>query len=351
MSQQSDLAFAHQNDLILIGKQVANRSAALWRTMDLNNLDASWQVVAPKLVRTVTAAQFAAANLSTPYVNAMDEANNYTPTRATLVPEAFTGVMGDGREIAPALFGAVTNTKTLIGRGTSAGQAFESAAHFIALVASSAMQDMARNADGVVAAGKSYTQYIRVVNGTACSRCAILAGIYSSEQAFQRHVHCQCCTAPIVVNVGAKIPSGFHTTPDSFFESLSKAEQDRVFTEAGAEAIRNGADIAKVVNARRGAYGLAGPSLAERPGLKPRLTAVTIGKNADGSPLKVFATNEGRFRGDFRKSENLRSSLAEKSGRYMRTTTLRLMPEQIQVMAGNDPARYRELLSRYGYLQ
>jgi hypothetical protein len=35
---------------------------------------------------------------------------------------------------------------------------------------------------------------------------------------------------------------------------MSREEQERVFGMAGAEAIRAGADISKVVNARRGIY-------------------------------------------------------------------------------------------------
>jgi hypothetical protein len=65
-----------------------------------------------------------------------------------------------------------------------------------------------------------------------------------------------------------------------------------------------------------------------------RLQKLTIGRRADGTPLQVYATGEGTYR----------------SSRYTRTTTLRLMPEQIQVMAGSNPERYRELLARYGYL-
>ena len=38
----------------------------------------------------------------------------------------------------------------------------------------------------------------------------------------------------------------------AYCEALSPAEQGRVFTTAGAEAVRLGADISQVVNARRG---------------------------------------------------------------------------------------------------
>jgi hypothetical protein len=351
MSLQSDLARAHQNELISVGKTLGNRVRSLWWQMDPQNLDASWNWVAPKMVAQVTAAQQYAATLATPYVNSMDRANKFTPAPVELIPEAFTNVMGDGRAVAPALFGAVTNMKTAIGRGLSSQTAFQAGANFIAVVASAALQDMARNADRTVSAAKGYTRYVRVVGGSACSRCAILAGIYSAETAFLRHVSCQCTTAPI--EVAGKVPKGFHTDPLSYFDSLSKAEQDRVFTNAGAEAIRQGADPVKVVNARRGAYGIGYSGHSNVPvsaGVRNTLQPVTIGRKADGSPLQVFATAEGTTaRGAFGKGELRLTGEAAKEGRYRRTTTVRLMPEQIIKMA-STPERWRELLTKYGYI-
>lgn len=355
MSLQSELAFAHNKRVIGIGDLLVRRGVRLWRSqMSLANLDASWNVVAPQMVAQVTAAQLAAAKLATPYTNALDRANGYEPEPAVLVPEAFAGVMGDGREVAPALFGAVTNTKTAIGRGVAPSMAFEVGGNFIAAVMSAALHDMSRNADRVIASGKGYTRYVRVVNGSACSRCAILAGIYSSEQAFLRHVSCQCGTAAI--QEGAKVPGGFHDSPEAYFESLSKADQDRVFTNAGAEAIRQGADPVKVVNARRGAYGIgySGHHNAPVPdGTHNTMQKITIGRKADGSPLQVYATTESTtFRGRWgrRQFDHGQQMMKSVGDRYRRTTTLRLMPEQIQIMAGSDPQRYVELLQRYGYL-
>jgi hypothetical protein len=44
------------------------------------------------------------------------------------------------------------------------------------------------------------------------------------------------------------------TNPQDAFASLSTAEQDATFTKAGAEAIRQGADMGRVVNARQSTY-------------------------------------------------------------------------------------------------
>lgn len=353
MSLQSDIAHAHQEDRIRLGNQLAARLVSQWRRIDIRDLDAHWNLVAPIMAQQVTNAQLAAAQQSTDYIGAMDQANRFDPKPVALVPQAFAGVMDDGREIAPALFGAVTNTKTLIGGGTAPARAFESGAHFIALIAQEALNGLGRAADRTLSAGKGYTAYIRVVNGSGCSRCAILAGIYSAEEAFKRHTSCQCSTAPIP-GKDSKVPSGFHDSPQSMFDSLSKSDQDRIFTKSGAEAIRQGADPIKVVNARRGAYGIQYSShgyIPANPATSRRLTPITIGKRADGSPLNVYATAEGKFRGEFRRSEERRGALAVKDGRYTRTTSVRVMPEQILQMAGNNPARWTELLTRYGYLQ
>jgi hypothetical protein len=357
MSRQSELAFAHQRDRIALGHTLAARTMALWRRMDVRDLNAHWDIIAPLMVDQVSAAQLVAAKQATRYVNAIDSTYpSFTPQVATINPAAFTNVMGDGRAVAPALFGAVTNTKTLIGQGVATRTAFESGARFIAMIASSALNDMGRSADRTLAVGKGYTSYVRVVGGSACSRCAILAGIYSGETAFLRHVHCQCTTCPIphTPSEGKPVPSGFHDSPQAYFDSLTSAEQNRVFTNAGAEAIRQGADPIKVVNARRSAYGIQYSShgyIPANPGAARRtLTPQTIGVRADGSPLQVYTTAEGRYRGDFRRSQDRLGAQAVQDGRYRRTTAVRVMPEQLLKMAGNDPARWRELLSRYGYL-
>lgn len=352
MSRQSEIAYAHQHDVIRLGTILGRRVTRLWRRVNVADLEAGWDVVAPQMAAQVAAAQLAAAQMSAPYLASVDQANQFDAAPAAVVPEAFSNVMGDGREVAPALYGAVTNTKTLIGRGMPPAQAFEIGANFLALVASAAVHDSSRNSDRVLAAGKTYTTYIRVVSAGACSRCAILAGAYSAARAFQRHVHCECTTCPIVHQ--GFVPDGFHASPLDYFDSLSREEQDRVFTNAGAEAIRQGADPSKVVTARRGAYGIGYSGHTNVPvpsDVRNRLRPVTIGRRADGSPLQVYATTEGTtVRGSFGRSEIDRTAQATKEGRYRRTTTLRLMPEQIAVMAGHDPKRWTELLERYGYL-
>jgi len=353
MSQQSEIAFAHRRQRELLAARVIAQVGSQWSMATVNDLDRSWNILAPKMVATVTAGQVEAARQAGPYLSAVDGAYGVRTPDVSLVPEAFGGVMVDGREVGPAMFTAVTTAKTAIGAGVAPPAAFIAGAQALAVIVSTAVHDMGRQADITLGRAKTYTRYVRVVGGSACSRCAILAGIWSSETAFQRHASCQCTTMPVTVTRDgkelAKVPDGFHLTADSYFESLSKADQDRVFTKAGAEAIRNGASPMKVVNARRGAPGIGyGHAIGfQKSQIRGnRLIKTTIGRKADGSPLQVYLTKEGTTaRGQFGRAE-----LARASDGFTRSSTIRLMPESIIKMAGSDTTRLRELLTRYGYM-
>lgn len=353
MSRQSDLAFAHQAQRIELGHQLVSSVLKSWQFASVSDLDSSWDMLAPQIVAQVTAAQVAAARMTTPYMDAVDRSYGNTSPKLTLAPEAFGGVMLDGREVGPALYTAVTTAKTAIRGGMAPFAAFQAGATALAVVASAALQDMGRQADLTLGQARTYTSYVRVVGGSGCSRCAILAGIWSAQEAFLRHTSCQCTTMPVDYTREATAPAGLHASPEAYFDSLSKEQQDHTFTKAGAEAIRQGANPVAVVNARRGAYGIGYSGHYNIPvptGTHNVLKPLTIGVKADGSPLRVFATTEGTTaRGAFARSEARASFTAGKQGRYRRTTTVRLMPEQIVKMAGNNPERFRELLTKYGY--
>lgn len=345
MPSLSDIAYQHQDARIRLAQLTANRVRRVWARADVQNLDASWDLLAPNITQLITAGQVAAARQAEPYTARVARVTGFDAEPAELVPEAFGGVMLDGREVGPAAFGAVTTTKRAIGLGYSVGSAFESGLAFLSLIAKTAISDLGRQADSTLAVGKGWTHYIRVLSPGACSRCATLAGKRSAQVAFKRHPGCKCTAVPDAVDTARNYGEGLMSSPEEYFENLTRAEQDRIFTKAGAEAIRNGAEPISVVNARRGA--LTGGGL----GKPARLIPTTIGVRADGSPLRVYLTGEGTTaRGYFGRRELDLTREYTKTGRYRRTTTVRLMPEQIAVMAGGRPERWRELLKKYGYL-
>lgn len=357
-SLQSDIAQTHQDRRIQIQHAAQGRAMQLWQSASTQNLDQSWSVLGPQMVAGVVEAQKASAALATPYMDAMDASYGRDATDFTLAPESFTGVMLDGRQLGPAMFTAVTTTKTGIRSGMSVPQAFQAGMTALGVVVGAAVQDMGRSADMALMGARTYTRYVRVCSGKACSRCAILAGMSSSADAFQRHVCCQCTAAPIEVRYSrgvdvTKVPSGFFTSPEEYFASLSKREQDHRFTVAGADAIRHGASPVSVVNARRGANGIGYGT--HTPGEGPlhtgrKLTPGVIGTKPDGTPLKVFYTIEGTSRyGSYGRYEARRLGAQAAFGNGKRTVAVRMMPEQIRIMAGSDNNRFRELLMRYGY--
>src|SRR5690606_29669159 len=158
---------------------------------------------------------------------------------------------------------------------------------------------------------------------------------------FERHPGCRCQTIP--VHREDVLPSGVFSSPADYFESLSRTEQDRVFTKAGAEAVRLGADPISVVNARRGMF------RTQQPGSMVARASRRAVIGPDGVPFDAYATTEGTsVRGRF--GRNAGGGYVRLVGdRYRRTTTVRLMPETILDLADGDQARAVELLKQYGY--
>lgn len=340
-----DLARQHQEQLDGIAERAGAVAAREFRKLDPQNLDALWPLVANTATATVSDAQVSAARRATSYTNKVGGAEDATLLRASLNVEAFGGVTREGRELAPELYGAVTTTKKLIGAGVGVPAAFRAGTAMMSLIASNAVRDMGRSADSTIAVGKGFLYSIRVVSAGACSRCAILAGVRGYRTDFERHPGCKCTSMPLTDTGDA--PDGFFRSPDDYFESLSPAERERVFTKSGAAAIEAGASPISVVNARRGA--LSSVKRADGSYSLARLRPTVIGRKADGSPLTVYSTPEGTsIRGRF--GRNAGSFERGAGDRYRRTSTVRLMPEQIMQMGGT-PERTRELLARYGYLQ
>lgn len=332
MASPSALAGEHQARLIAINKTATGRALSIWRRMDFDALDASWLTIAPALLQQTDAAQLAAAKTSDRYVSALSAAYEFDQDVARTIPQSFVGVDGSGRPMESLLHGAVTTTKGAVGAGLGRVESMQAGAAFLAAMVKTGLADLGRASDLTAATGKGYTHYVRVVNPGACSRCAILAGIDSFSRAFKRHPACKCTTAPVVMD-GTITPPGLHSSPDDYFESLPTAEQDRIFTKGGAEAIRSGARAQDVVSARRGASGITtsrGVGRQTVPNSGRRIAPTRIGSNADGSPIMGYTTSEGSIRGAFK-------------GRS------RLMPETIVGLTDDMPTR-QLLLRDAGYL-
>lgn len=339
-------ARAAQGRAIRRSDKAANVALGLWRRVDVADLDGSWAAVGPQVEAAASAAIRANAVGAGRLTNTIAAADRMSGD--VLVPDAFVGVDGSGRSLGSLLHGAVTTTKQGIAAGMSLPDAMMSGGAYLAVMLKSAVADLERSASLAAATGKGYVRYVRLVNPGACSRCAILAGADRFRSNFQRHPACKCSTVPIK---GDAIPGGLFGTPRDYFDSLSPAEQERVFTRSGAEAIRLGADPVKVVNARRGA------NRARMDGAvsfsPARIQRSVIGRKPDGTPITGYVTTEGvTRRGSYGRAQaGLGSAETRRPGaRYQSTARPRLMPESI-IGLTDDPDMRRLLLRDAGYLE
>lgn len=235
---------------------VAN-ARRVWGRMDERDFDRAWMPVRGRLTALMVAGQVAAASASERYVNeVVDELGIDADPVAAVNARAFGASASDGRPLSSLLDGAIVSAKQ---QGSlDAGQAW------LDMAVQTQMADASRGATGTaIAARPTVTGYTRMLNPPSCSRCAILAGrFYRWNAGFDRHPRCDCRHIPATEDVAGDL------TTDSrvYFDSLDSAEQERIFTKSGARAIRDGADINQVVNARRGMYRAADGSRRTRSG-------------------------------------------------------------------------------------
>lgn len=298
--------------------------------------------VGPKLVALVVAAQMSATRESDAYMaEVLAELDLVPGARPGVIrASAFAGYAGDGREVAGLLEQSVVHAGMRFNRARRDGSSrvFDAAAAaqealddtelWLEMVAQTILADTVRSAES--AAMSSYGDvdgYVRMLNPPSCSRCAILAGrFYRWNAGFPRHPRCDCIHIP-----AREADFGdLRVNPGRYFDSLSAAEQDRIFTTAGAQAIRDGADIGQVVNARRGMRTAAQNQRGWIP--RGRLT------RTDAFGRSVFVTTEGV-------TKRGRGRAAMGAGR-----PVRLMPESIYELAAGDRAEAVRLLKLYGYL-
>jgi hypothetical protein len=314
-------------------RQTGDRVQALWNQLDRRDLTWSWEsMVGPEIVRTVVLGQAAAASGSDEYVAAVAaaEGGQVAPAGRVLV-SGFAGRAADGRPLDSLLYLPVITTKEAIGAGLDETEAMLRGLTQLLKMAASEVADAGRQATGVsITASRTINGYIRVVNPPACARCIILAGKeFGWNAGFQRHPRCDCVHMPArLIKRGRHHPRVFDSA--AYFRSLSAAEQDRLFTIAGAQAIRDGASVSSVVNARRGMY-----------------TTTAYGR-------RVAATREGTTRrGAFYRSERAEAIARGRipaSGRGFRLRAPRLLPEEIyELSAGNRDEAIR-MLRRFGYI-
>ncbi|CAM5681613.1 MULTISPECIES: hypothetical protein [Streptomyces] len=332
MASAEQVAHEHYLRQQRIVRRSVDRAQGLWGGLDVADLDGSWQAVAGGLVAAVTAGQREAAAHADPYVAAVLAAEGLeSDPDGSVDAAAFAGAAADGRPLKSLLYEPVIETKwRLQEAGQSAVESLLGGLEKLLRAAATQVADAGRTAAGASIAGnRTINGYVRVVNPPACARCIILAGTeYGWNRGFQRHPRCDCVHMPTKLVARGRHHRGAFDAR-RYFDSLSAAEQNRIFTASGAQAVRDGASLTSVVNARRGMY-----------------TASAYGR-------RVRATRDSATRrGQWYRAERQRAiqrGLVPRSGRGFRLTSPRLLPEEIYDLAGSRSEAIT-LLRRFGYL-
>lgn len=301
----------------------------LWRRMG-SDFDASYLAIEDQVLAVTVNAQrevTARAQRFVPEVLAETGQSRAVQAAAQVDPGSLVGWAGDGRPVDSLAYHAVVQAKVAVGQGATSTKALADAGAFLTMAVGTVLADTARASEVLGAAVRPVSGYVRMINPGACSRCAILAGKwYRNRAAFARHPGCLCLHIPASESVAGDMA----VDSRAYFDSMDAAQQDRTFTKAGAEAIREGADINQVVNARRG---MRTAQVNTTGGWVPRgrLSPVRIGGR------DAFITTEG----------TTRRGLASRQATGRRGA--RLMPESISKVAA-DKADYLRLLRANGYL-
>lgn len=329
-AEEAALAYYVRQQRIV--RRSAIQAQQVWRHLDLGHFDDSWLAISAGLTTAITAGQAEAASGADGYVAAVLAASGLDSVPSgDLEAAAFAGVAADGRPLKSLAFESALEAKWLQEEvGSAEVDAMIGGLEKLLRAVSTEVADAGRTATGASIAGnRTINGYIRVVNPPACARCIILAGKeYGWNAGFQRHPKCDCVHMPAKLIKRSRHHPGVFDSK-AYFSSLSTAEQNRIFTNAGARAIRDGANISSVVNARRGMY-----------------TASTYGRTVRAT--RDSATRRGAwFRAERQRA--IQRGLVPSSGRGFRLMSPRLRPEEIYRLAGNRSEAIA-MLHRFGYM-
>jgi len=319
-----DAAVKHYRQMQRLQALVVIAGAELWSEVSLSDLSGSWAAQVPLLVPVLSGVQVKAAEAGASYGAAtLAEQGLYEAPERFVNPSGFGGLASDGRSLEGLLYGAVPHVKTLIAGGMDPRLALGQGGKFLTTLTRTQVADAGRGAAGVDTATRNRVSYVRMLNPPSCSRCSILAGrVYRWNAGFRRHPKCDCVHVQTTAKAAAEAEGLVHD-PYEYFKSLSPEDQDKNYTKAGAQAIRDGGDIFQVVNSRRGLK-FAGESA----------DGTRRGQKAVGSFTSEGTTKRGNFR--------------SASGEL--TKGKRLTPDAIYKLNGGNRAAALKDLEKYGYI-
>lgn len=296
-------------------QQVRQKAVAAAAAVAVRNLfDRPRQPTVEEISSTAAGYQWAAAALASKMI--AEYADDPVPIS---VSTAYAGVSSYGFPLTEPII-ATIDAKVPAPAEAVPSPWWEDAAAFMADLEQlilSEVADAGRTASQTEFVGRPQWQnYVRMLQLPSCPRCAILAGrVYRDLEAFDRHPGCDCVMVP-VQNWQAAHDAGLVASfSDAFDKGLIRG-----LSQADEQAIRDGAEPHRIVNATRG---LGAPG-------------ITAALRTDAFGHRVKATTDVTTKRAQWRRENP-------------TRLVRLRPESIYAFA-KDRADAIRLLKLYGYI-
>ncbi|RSR98026.1 hypothetical protein EF913_28260 [Streptomyces sp. WAC04189] len=318
-------------------KAIVEQIQAVWQTLSAEAIEEAMAGEAGAMIAAAAVSgQLSVAEAASAYVAAQMAAQGAsTLSDAALIARSFAGIAPGGGALESLLYLPAIGVRRRVAAGMPPEEAMIGGLVDMTMYTATAIADTARSADQVaMATTRSCVAYVRVVQLPACSRCIVLAGqIYPHSEGFLRHPRCDCQTLPLAEKDWPDVP-----TPEELFAQLDKEQQQRVFTVDGARAIRAGADIGQVVNARRG---------MDTAHIYRRTLQVT---HEGATRRSVYGRSRAQAGDRMRQFAGQRYGQATSMRYYRSDRAPRLMPEEIFRLADGNRDEELRLLGRYGYI-
>ncbi|MCQ9367959.1 hypothetical protein NQ036_06835 [Brevibacterium sp. 91QC2O2] len=240
------VALNRDNTTALVGSAYRH-SLTAWNQVDPGAIAASWSDLLPAAASAVATAQYLAGTNTAALAYTALDAQDIDAAGPVPNPAAVAGFMPEtGALVESALAGVGFHALDRIAGGQAPAQALAAGRFELGDLIQLATAGAGEAMGSVVTASRSQTiGWVRVAQPGCCIRCSLLAGRwYRWNRGFKRHPGCRCEHFP-----AREVPGGdLGSDPYQLFESLSESEQARIWTRAGAQAIREGGDIYQIGN-------------------------------------------------------------------------------------------------------
>jgi hypothetical protein len=239
------------------------------------------------------------------FTSQMSTQYGFAQERSAIVPEAFGGVDGQGRAHRGHPAGCGDDDEgSCRAQVSRTGAVDAGGASYLAVMMKTLVADIVARRGHLSSTGRGYTHYVRVVGGSACSRCAILAGKASGRKLSsvtcpvsaprRRSLRCErradCTTARGRTSIRCR--------PKKNRTACSRRRALRPSARARTSRRWSTRVAVRKASATRGMR--SGRRLAGDP--RGVFVKTTIGYRPNGDPVRVYTTSEGTTaRGQFGK--------------------------------------------------